>query len=166
MYCIHYLWFNNLPGKLVMCHSQFWQFTNQITLFLKKKKKKKKPWCNQISIKELWNLTIKQDDIPLTNQVWVLFCISNRSSFLLGFLAQVQSVEEKEKGCETYNMDQENEVSKIFSVSLGSNKGRREGEIKFKKHFLCCTVKYNLLNQSIIVHVLSERYNKLRYSHV
>ena len=36
-------------------------------------------------------------------------------------------MEEKEKGCETYNMDQENEVSKIFSVSLGSNKGGREG---------------------------------------
>ena len=39
----------------------------------------------------------------------------------------MQSVEEKEKGCETYNMDQENEVSKIFSVSLGSNKGGRGG---------------------------------------
>ena len=50
-------------------------------------------------------------------------------------------MEEKEKGCETYNMDQENEVSKIFSVSLGSNKGGREGgregEIKFKKHISC-----------------------------
>ena len=57
--------------------------------------------------------------------------------FLLGFLAQVQSVEEKEKGCETYSMDQENEVSKIFNVSLGSNKGQREGEIKFKKHISC-----------------------------
>ena len=45
----------------------------------------------------------------------------------------MQSAEEKEKGCETYSMDQENEVSKIFSVSLGSNKGRREGEIKLKK---------------------------------
>ena len=33
-------------------------------------------------------------------------------------------------------MDQENEVSKIFSVSLGSNKGGREGEIKLKKHIL------------------------------
>ena len=49
----------------------------------------------------------------------------------------MQSVEEKEKGCETYSMDQENEVSKIFSVSFGSNKGRREGEIKFKKHISC-----------------------------
>lgn len=59
----------------------------------------------------------------------------------------MQSVEEKEKVCETYNMDQENEVSKIFSVSLGSNKGRREGEIKLKKtHFLRHTVKYTLLN--------------------
>lgn len=57
--------------------------------------------------------------------------------FLLGFLAQVQSVEEKEKGCVTYSMDQENEVSKIFSVSLGSNKGGREGEIKLKKHISC-----------------------------
>ena len=48
-------------------------------------------------------------------------------------------MEEKEKGCETYNMDQENEVSKIFSVSLGSNKGGREGqgEIKFKKYISC-----------------------------
>lgn len=39
----------------------------------------------------------------------------------------MQSVEEKGKGCVTYNMEQENEVSKIFSVSLGSNKGGREG---------------------------------------
>ena len=49
----------------------------------------------------------------------------------------MQSVEEKGKGCVTYSMDQENEVSKIFSVSLGSNKGRREGEIKLKKHIFC-----------------------------
>ena len=49
----------------------------------------------------------------------------------------MQSVEEKGKGCVTYSMDQENEVSKIFSVSLGSNKGGRKGEIKFKKQISC-----------------------------
>ena len=50
----------------------------------------------------------------------------------------MQSVEEKGKDCVTYSMEQENEVSKIFSVSLGSNKGGgREGEIKFKKHISC-----------------------------
>ena len=49
----------------------------------------------------------------------------------------MQSVEEKEKGCVTYSMDQENAVSKIFGVSLGSNKGGREGEIKLKKHIPC-----------------------------
>lgn len=48
----------------------------------------------------------------------------------------MQSVEEKEKGCVTYSMDQENEVSKIFSVSLGSNKGGK-GKIKLKKHISC-----------------------------
>ena len=58
-------------GKLPITYPLFW----------KKKKKKKKTWCNWISIKELWNCTIKQEDIPLTNQVWGLFCISNRSSF-------------------------------------------------------------------------------------
>lgn len=42
----------------------------------------------------------------------------------------MQSVEEKGKDCVTYSMEQENEVSKIFSVSLGSNKGGREGREK------------------------------------
>ena len=74
----------------------------------------------------LWLNKIEVCSVLVTDQV-----------FLLGFLAQVQSVKEKEKGCVTYNMDQENEVSKIFSVSLGSNKGGREGEIKFKKQISC-----------------------------
>lgn len=74
----------------------------------------------------LWLTKFEVCSVSVTDQV-----------FLLGFLAQVQSVEEKEKGCVTYSMDQENEVSKIFSVSLGSNKGGREGEIKLKKHISC-----------------------------
>ena len=138
MYCIHYLWFNNLPGKLVMCHGQFWQVTNHISLVLEKKQNKtKNPDAIESLLKSyrtvlsnrmtsLWLTKFKVCSVSATDQV-----------FLLGFLAQVQSVEEKEKGCETYSMDQENEVSKIFSVSLGSNKGRREGEIKFKKHISC-----------------------------
>ena len=138
MYCIHYLWFNNLPSKLVMCHGQFWQVTNHISLVLEKKQNKtKNPDAIESLLKSyrtvlsnrmtsLWLTKFKVCSVSATDQV-----------FLLGFLAQVQSVEEKEKGCETYSMDQENEVSKIFSVSLGSNKGRREGEIKFKKHISC-----------------------------
>ena len=138
MYCIHYLWFNNLPGKLVMCHGQFWQVTNHISLVLEKKQNKtKNPDAIESLLKSyrtvlsnrmtsLWLTKFKVCSVSATDQV-----------FLLGFLAQVQSVEEKEKGCVTYSMDQENEVSKIFSVSLGSNKGRREGEIKFKKHISC-----------------------------
>ena len=57
-------------------------------------------------------------------------------------------MEEKGKDCVTYSMEQENEVSKIFSVSLGSNKGGREGgRNKIQKtYFLRRTVKYSLLN--------------------
>ena len=73
----------------------------------------------------LWLTKFEVCSVSVTDQV-----------FLLGFLAQVQSVEEKEKGCVTYSMDQENEVSKIFSVSLGSNKGGK-GKIKLKKHISC-----------------------------
>ena len=136
MYCMPNLWFNNLPGKLVMCHSQFWQVTNHITLVLKRKKKKKPDAIKSLlkscgtvlsnRMTSLWLTKFEVCSVSVTDQV-----------FLLGFLAQVQSVEQKEKGCETYNMDQENEVSKIFSVSLGSNKGGREGEIKLKKHISC-----------------------------
>ena len=74
MYCIHYLWFNNLPSKLVMCHGQFWQVTNHISLVLKKKKKKKKkkkikPDTIESLLKSCGKFcTIKQDDIPLTKQ--------------------------------------------------------------------------------------------------
>lgn len=135
MYCILYPWFNNLPGKLVMCHSQFWQVTNHITLVLKRKKKKPDAIksllksCGTVLSNRMTSLRLTKFEVcsvSVTDQV-----------FLLGFLAQVQSVEEKEKGCVTYSMDQENEVSKIFSVSLGSNKGGREGEIKLKKHISC-----------------------------
>ena len=111
-------------GKLPITYPLFW-------------KNQKKPDAIESLIKScgtvlsnrmtsLWLTKFEVCSVLVTDQV-----------FLLGFLAQVQSVEEKEKGCETYSMDQENEVSKIFSVSLGSNKGRREGEIKFKKHISC-----------------------------
>ena len=111
-------------GKLPITYPLFW-------------KNKKKPDAIESLIKScgtvlsnrmtsLWLTKFEVCSVLVTDQV-----------FLLGFLAQVQSVEEKEKGCETYSMDQENEVSKIFSVSLGSNKGQREGEIKFKKHISC-----------------------------
>ena len=51
----------------------------------------------------------------------------------------------KKQGCIAFSKDQENEDSKIFSLSLGSNRGVR---FQFKQTFECSgpTVKYSLLN--------------------
>ena len=57
----------------------------------------------------------------------------------------VAHVSGKKQGCITFSKDQENEDSKIFSLSLGSNRGVR---FQFKQTFECSgpTVKYSLLN--------------------
>ena len=121
-------------GKLPITYPLFWKNQKKLDAIESLLKSCGTVLSNRMT--SLWLTKFEVCSVSITDQV-----------FLLGFLAQVQSVEEKEKVCETYNMDQENKVSKIFSVSLGSNKGRREGEIKLKKtHFLRHTVKYTLLN--------------------
>ena len=50
------------------------------------------------------------------------------------FLLGCGPCEWKKKGCITFSKDQENEDSKIFSLSLGSNRGVR---FQFKQTFEC-----------------------------
>ena len=99
-------------GKLPITYPLFW----------KKKKKKKKPDAIESLLKSCGTVLSNRKTSLWLTKFEVCSVLVTDQVFLLGFLAQVQSVEEKEKGCVTYSMDQENEVSKIFSVSLGSNK--------------------------------------------
>ena len=64
----------------------------------------------------------------------------------------------KYMGCSiTYCTDQENEISKIFILFLGSN-GEERFLFKQPFEFSRCTMRYGLLNWPIIVHMLTNYY--------
>ena len=64
----------------------------------------------------------------------------------------------KYMGCSiTYCTDQENKISKIFILFLGSN-GEERFLFKQPFEFSRCTMRYSLLNWPIIVHMLTNYY--------
>ena len=137
MYCIHYLWFNNLPSKLVMCHGQFWQVTNHISLVLEKKQNKtKNPDAIESLLKSyrtvlsnrmtsLWLTKFKVCSVSATDQV-----------FLLGFLAQVQSGKKRKKVVKLTVWTKKMRLVRYLVYLLVQTKGGGREKLNSKNTFL------------------------------
>ena len=106
-------------GKLPITYPLFWE---------------KKKWCNWISIKELWNCTIKQDDILLTNQVWGLFCISNRSC--LDFWPKCKVWKKRKKVVKLTVWTKKMRLVRYLVYLLVQTKGRGREKLNSKNTFL------------------------------
>ena len=96
--------------------------------------------------------------IPLSNQGQGLYCQLWTAFFPLQFMTQVWSTgamnwSEKKQGTVTYSVDQENEVSKMFIISLG-----KWMELESTPQSQAVpTLEYGPLNQPITAHLVPKR---------